>query len=952
MRLRWLHKGTGRRVQRCLLGVLLLGGCGPSEGERVRQAREHYVQWQLRDAETTLAPLFEHPSTPADSTALLYAEVLFAQRELLRARVVLQGLVDQETPFHLTALRHLAHTHFFLGQPDTAATFSHRLLALARQQADTLRMAQAHHILGLIGFYRAAYDSALFHQQTSLRLARQVDDVKAEADALRQIGVLYWYRGKNEEALTAYYEPALALYRRIDDKIGEATTLSNIGLVHPKEREANFRLQLQAFGIRKRIGDQVGLSDSYLFLADNPYLQHPDAIHPGHRQRYIYIRQSLALSTRIGYSWGREIAARSLDYLLASRLDYLRIADLGQWVDSVETVSGEGRIHAHHEKALRAYHAGRWEEALTLLRQQKQWLDSLGLPSYQTLGWYILPLRKLERWDEVEQVLREAEAVAPPDSRIQGALGEFFLSTRQPARAEALLIPVVAYYDSLYLSKLFETDPGLAFERAAGAVHLLRSDLYMTLVRALIRQQKRDAFTYMERERSLPFWGERDQGDTQARQVISRFVELMDQYNTDPDRFDDMQTLLAAVNEMQQTMLASQRVLSQTAPPPHVLEVTSLVALQQTLGPEEVFVEYALDRTTSDVLYPSNEEEGLHVLAVRRDTLALFSIDIPPRELETLIDVHRQALLRGRDRPQDTVWKASSHKLYTMLLAPIVERGLLRSGDHLILSPHRASHLVPFHALITTPKTEAPRFIVEDHVVSYVPSATFLVKARHRAAKPFRSLLAVAPDERSLPFSEQEVRSIPDGLFARRKIVRNGDARADQVLRDLEQYDVIHLAAHARMSPSFPLYSHIAFSDRRLELHEILQRTLQARLVVLSACETGRGVGAFGVGLMSENLVSFPRAFLTAGASAVMASLWLVEDAATASLMEKFYQHLSELSSSPSMFQTGGQSAPSPLALAVALTHAQRQFLAEARAAGDKAHPFYWAGFYLTGDGR
>ncbi len=103
---------------------------------------------------------------------------------------------------------------------------------------------------------------------------------------------------------------------------------------------------------------------------------------------------------------------------------------------------------------------------------------------------------------------------------------------------------------------------------------------------------------------------------------------------------------------------------------------------------------------------------------------------------------------------------------------------------------------------------------------------------------------------------------------------------------------------------------------------------------------------------MSEDLVSFPRAFLTAGASAVMASLWLVEDAATASLMEKFYQHLSESSSSSSLFQRLEHPASSPVDLAAALTHAQRQFLAEARAAGDKAHPFYWAGFYLTGDGR
>jgi CHAT domain-containing protein len=81
--------------------------------------------------------------------------------------------------------------------------------------------------------------------------------------------------------------------------------------------------------------------------------------------------------------------------------------------------------------------------------------------------------------------------------------------------------------------------------------------------------------------------------------------------------------------------------------------------------------------------------------------------------------------------------------------------------------------------------------------------------------------------------------------------------------------------------------------------------------------------------------VSFPRAFISSGASAVIASLWLVEDETTASLMSKFYSNLARS-------KRIGES----------LVDAQRQFIAEAKSAGKPAHPFYWAPFFLVGDGR
>lgn len=375
-----------------------------------------------------------------------------------------------------------------------------------------------------------------------------------------------------------------------------------------------------------------------------------------------------------------------------------------------------------------------------------------------------------------------------------------------------------------------------------------------------------------------------------------------------------------------------------------------MTTLQQTLAPDEVFLAYALDRAEG-TLYPVLEERFAHVMAVRRDTVALLTLDDSAEVLTSVVDVYRRMLLRGKDHPADRLWIAPARRLYRALLGPLMNRDFIHPGDRLLVSAHGPLHQVPFHALPVPVGRGHPRFVLEQHVVSYVPSATALVRSRAQRPVPPRSLLAVAPDSRSLPYARQEIDAIPANLFIHRKTLHDGTARADEVLRHLEQFDVIHLAAHAEINERFPLYSHIALRDRPLELHEILRTKLHARLVVLSACETGRSAGVFGHGLSGADRVSFPRALLTAGAGAVIASLWRVEDVATASLMQGFYQNLSETCRAEVPFQP--VAGPSGCGFAEALITAQRHALASARTDDSpNPHPFYWAAFYLTGDGR
>jgi CHAT domain-containing protein len=144
---------------------------------------------------------------------------------------------------------------------------------------------------------------------------------------------------------------------------------------------------------------------------------------------------------------------------------------------------------------------------------------------------------------------------------------------------------------------------------------------------------------------------------------------------------------------------------------------------------------------------------------------------------------------------------------------------------------------------------------------------------------------------------------------------------------------VLHLATYGVLNKQNPLFSYVELGaggahDGRLEAHEVFGLDLAAHLVVLSACQTALGSGRLADVPPGDDWVGLTRAFLHAGAARVVATLWPVEDQATAALMERFYQTLA----------TGAEPAR-------ALAEAQRALLA----APATTHPFYWAGFVTVG---
>jgi CHAT domain-containing protein len=166
---------------------------------------------------------------------------------------------------------------------------------------------------------------------------------------------------------------------------------------------------------------------------------------------------------------------------------------------------------------------------------------------------------------------------------------------------------------------------------------------------------------------------------------------------------------------------------------------------------------------------------------------------------------------------------------------------------------------------------------------------------------------------------------------------RGFDARLDAATGDaLSKFKIIHIASHAVIDNQHPDLSYIVLSLVTEDGHPrpglLLQKTiyrmhLNADLVVLSLCRSALGVPDPGEGLMSLS-----RAFLFAGSKSVLASLWEVDDEATAEFMGSFYRHMLQEKNSPSR--------------ALAMTQAEfRHHRVE-----KFRNPYYWAAFELYGD--
>ena len=231
--------------------------------------------------------------------------------------------------------------------------------------------------------------------------------------------------------------------------------------------------------------------------------------------------------------------------------------------------------------------------------------------------------------------------------------------------------------------------------------------------------------------------------------------------------------------------------------------------------------------------------------------------------------------------------------LYGELIKPVFEK--IKFKKRLVIIPYNEISYLPFEMMTDSREGD---MLLKKFDISYNYSANFIVNESIGKTGQY-SVLAMAPFSGEenlsdvlpiLPSSGDEISGLPG------KSLTGSGATKLNFISFSEQYPVIHLATHAVANDTDPLGSYIEFyglkkdpdTSHRLYEAEVYNIDLKsARLVILSACETGNGMLANG-----EGIISLSRAFSYAGCKSVVTSLWKADDMATAFIIKKLHIYL------------------------------------------------------------
>ncbi len=362
-------------------------------------------------------------------------------------------------------------------------------------------------------------------------------------------------------------------------------------------------------------------------------------------------------------------------------------------------------------------------------------------------------------------------------------------------------------------------------------------------------------------------------------------------------------------------------------------ELGSLEAIKASLKKNQFLINYFAGR---DYYYlVATSQTSSHLRRIPKN-------DVLDKETSRFLDeISGETLQHTSLKEAFRIYSASAYSLFNKLMNDHFD---ISQYEELIIIPDGDLAGVPFEALISSaPSPEHSDFnrltyLLKSHRVNYGFSATLWSKniatdSRSQSLNLMAfgtSEVANRPELATLSAVEEEMQTISQ--IEGSQLFSQKEATAENFRSNVAKANMIHLALHNINDYNNPLNSQLVFNsdgntrDSNLYLYEIFNLKMNPSLVVLSGCETGvgkwqRGEGSYHMG----------RAFLFHGNPALVMSLWRVSDASTASIMNAFYDKLSERTSSPE-----------------AIHEAKLAYLEAAD--GITAHPRNWAAFISIGE--
>lgn len=857
--------------------------------------------------------------------------------------------------------------HYSLGELKEALDSFARALELWTESGDRSGQALAHLNLGYTHSDSGNLQKASDHFQQALALWRTVQDQRGEALSQTALGAINSFLGERQLALNGYQQ-ALRIFRTYGDQQSEGVALNSIGQVYEDLNELptaldHYKLALQLSRANGRHASEVVtqyyVARVYRLMGDT-------------EQALSYYNQTLRLSRRLGKKRVTAAAFNDIGIIYESRGQRQFALDQYNEVLKFYREVGDRRGQANTLTTIGDIHYSTGEKA----RARSCYEEAL---SYSRAAW--------DRSGEAEALYRIART-----QRDGGELDQSLTYITDSIRIIEEMRSHVAshqlrasYFASIHkhyeflltlLMQLHELRPTGGY--ASAAMQMSEKARARSLVETLI-EAKADVRlgvdpVMLDRERSL------------QRELNAKALYLMRLHNsaqTEADAEQIEKEVRELRNEYEQVQslirLQSPRYASLMQPHPPSLE-----EIQAELrGDDTILLEYAMTEEKGYLWAITSDSFSSHELPAREQ------IERLTREVHSLLTMRPGDGIsidgsQSRVGDLDQQYWQKAAELSHALFGPVAQQ---LGSKRLLIVADGALQYLPFEALPApeTVKQSEGSLATSDlvplairHEVVYLPSAATLITLRREAAaRPHaaqKSLFVLADpvfdngdprvktlNARSdvadgsiarlatmkdtggikfprLPSTRQEAEAIASLIPEDGRAVATDFAasRATALSAELERYRIVHIASHSVVNSQHPELSGIVLSmvneqgqqeDGFLQLHDIYNLKLGAELVVLSACNTGLGKEVRG-----EGLIGLTRGFMYAGAASVVASLWRVDDSASAELMTHFYKAMFEDDLPP----------------AAALRSAKETMWKQKH----WRSPYYWSGFVLQGEYR
>ncbi|MEH2192628.1 MAG: CHAT domain-containing tetratricopeptide repeat protein [Nostoc sp.] len=828
-------------------------------------------------------------------------------------------------------LNNIGGVYSALGEKQKALNFYNQALPLRRAVGDRTGEAATLNNIGRVYDDLGEKQKALDFYNQALPLRRAVGDRTGEATTLNNIGTVYDALGEKQKALD-FYNQALPLIRAVGDRAGEATTLNNIGGVYDAlgEKQKALDFYNQALPLSRAVGDRTGEATKL----NNIGTVYNDL---GEKQKALdFYNQALPLRRAVGDRTGEATTLNNIGTVYddlgekQKALDFYNqalplIRAVGDRSGEATTLNNIGRVYSalgEKQKALDFYN-----QALPLWRAvgdragEATTLSNIGTV-YYALG------EKQKALDFYNQALplRRAVGDRTGEAITLGNIGVLFQNTNRPTEA------ITNLEQSLQIS--LEMRRGL--QRENRQKFLQENGEYATaLVDVLINQKKyAQAFEWVnlfttadladytrlinakvanpEAQQSLDNWSKKNQQLEALRQRLQS-----DRSESLPQQIRQLEAQVYSEAENISRRFPEVAELFETTP-------ADIKNLTSSIPAGTVVVQPVLLTNVSDM--PNN----VAFFIFTKGELSVIKKSINPTDFNKLLT---QYLKQVQD-DSDANYAETGGKLYDILIRPIEDKiNALSPKELSIIATGQLRHL-PFETLYDT-KTK--KFLIQKYPVNYLTrisnNSLKSLDVQNAVFRKPQAVLAfgnpVPSDPQNLPGAEAEVRNIKE-ILPDSEVYIHEKATLEQFKSQALGFSFLHLATHGCFQTEdckkVNLKNNtLLFADRTLDIANAALLGLQGtQLITLSACQTAVDTNFNDLGIAGVAYI-----FERAGAKAVMASLWEVDDEATQQLMIQFYQNLKQ-----------------------GMTKGEALQKAKLKLIEDHRHPFYWSPFVLIGDAR